>query len=199
MPQKYKWEPWPDSVNNLEEWNVPGVYALVATKGAYKTILRGGSRVLYIGEAKDLSQRIGRWVKGKRSHSVLWYLDDAKEVETEMPKELRRLLSEIESTYVPKVYALNLESDPRNDWNKGEHKPVHKMLEEVLLIQHFFTFGQFPPLNAMTHSIMSIYAYWTTDWWQDFWKSPENWKSRNERKLPKGVVENCWKELLKKK
>ncbi len=210
MPQAYKWEPWPEAAekseagNMLKEWNVPGVYALVAARREFQTVLSEGSRILYIGETEDLRQRIGTRVKGKRSHSVLWYLDDAMAVETEMPKELRRLLSEIESTYVPKVYALNLVSDPPNAWNNGKHKSVNKMLEEVLLIQHLFTFGQFPPLNAMTRSIMSIYAYWTPSWWQDFWKNPQNWESRDKKKekLPKGFVEKCWKELnglLKKK
>lgn len=193
MPHKYKWELWQGSASEHESWEVPGVYALVAAKEKYPTVLGRGSRVLYLGEAKRLNQRIGTRVKGKRSHSILWYLDDAKCDKTEMPLELNGLLKKIDNKYCPIVYAYNLVADPPNRWNNGEHKPVNKLFEEVLLIQHFFAFGQFPPLNAMSRSIMSIYAFWTEYWWRDFWKSPENWK------LPKGVVEKCWKELLKKK
>lgn len=188
----YEWEPWPDDAKK-SDWGSPGVYALVATRKGYPTVLDKKSRVLYIGETGSLYDRLHIRRDKKANHHLLWYLNVAVEDgKSKTASRLNDTLKQVGDMYDWKVFACKFGKGKiryHDEKGRKETKAATEMLEELLLINHFFEYGQFPPFNTRARSIKSIAEYWTTtkqcEWWESYWN---DWK-----------VEKCWKGLLKKK
>jgi hypothetical protein len=161
--------------------NVPGVYVM-ASSTAYPTILQnnGSSHVLYVGSAGNLAGRLRRQETGNYSHHLLGYAGPS--VQETLPQELQATLDAIKRESSWRLfYCAFGEGKPGLPYtdDKGKLKEVSwwKTLEDMFLIQHFFQYGQYPPLNASSPGIKSIAAYWTDDWWKYYWEH-EDWGSQ---------------------
>lgn len=186
--QSYKWDPWPPKPIK-SAWDSPGVYALVATKKGYSTLLGKKSRILYIGEAGNLYTRLrSRKEDDRPNHHFLGYWTAAKG-NHHLPRELKKVLSKLNKIFDADTYGWKLDktTEKENPWNNGKHMAPRKLLEEWLLIKHLFEFGQFPPLNAKVTSIKAIATYWNS-WWGKCEKEPSKWR------LPD--VKECWKQMM---
>lgn len=179
MPKRHAWNPVVAGQSLPEE---PGVYVLVAGKPLRKL---GGKKdstgILYIGSTNNL---LRRWPWRKKheayAHHLLGYIAQPN--------------GSSESTLTIRLPKPPTSSEPGDLQHKvvfrnarlffckcgkvGE-KILHPQgkpgasrdsnwsrLEELLLIKHFFTFGQYPPFNAKSPSIKSIHDHWDWEvWW----------------------------------
>lgn len=174
------WEKWTTATKLPAD---AGVYVLVGTGPLTKL---NGSKdragLLYVGECSSLRDRLklrgeGEYA-GTFNHHLLYYvLGKAAHAQE---------LGPIELPIGPGM------ADVREATHLGEPRiffaptPNHRELEQLLLIKHFFEFGQFPPFNAHCPSIKSIYDHWEKrpgkkPGWRELWK--------------KLKVDDAWKQL----
>lgn len=169
--EDFQWHHWSRGVGD-----VSGVYALIKNP----PVIPGRSRILYIGSSTVLNSRHRLRVDDaseKIDHHLLWYIadaapDDFGEVNVALPA-LGIPKGESAATHLEGTACVHYQLTPGNDieyeWNGKRSKPKCSMIEELLLIRHFFEYGCYPPFNAKNPSIRSITDWWNENWWQKYW------------------------------
>lgn len=160
-----------------------GVYALVAGTEIRKLKDHDAAGILYFGGSDDLHDRLRKTGEDLFSHSVLWYVLSSEGHSPLRPVELpdgtvnqeHPKWPHYSRVDDPKLSQPGLWVLPIPESSEGD-EISWKNLEKLLLIKHFFQFGQYPPFNADCPSIKSIYDHWENlpgnkPGWGELWKA----------------------------
>ena len=192
---KHKWIAYTEWVAQKTRGE-SGVYALAAGTEIRKLKRPDDAGILYFGGSGDLHGRLRKTGEDLFNHSALWYVLSSEGYGPLRPVELPDGTVNQEH---PKWPHFSRVDDPNLSqpglWvlpipeSSGGDEFSWKDLEKLLLIKHFFRFGQYPPFNADCPSIKSIYEHWQKrpgpkPGWGTLWKTVR--------------VDEAWGDLVEK-
>lgn len=157
----------------------PGIYALVAGTSIRKLKHCDDAGILYFGGSDNLHKRLRKTSEDVFDHSSLGWTLSWDEPAGEIGLRPIELPNGTVNKSNPKFPAFSKVDDPDLSqpalWVLPTPREKWKDLEKMLLMKHFFEFGQYPPFNADCPSIKSMYVHWkkrpNDKGWKEIWGS----------------------------